>query len=253
MGSPHRPETDALLLERHRVGDPGERGRLLARLRAGADRVTLYAVGDHDCRVASTVLDVDDRAISLEFVTDDRRGTFERAGGAIAMARLERVTLQFELERIVVDTHRDAPRLRAPVPARLSRLQRREAFRIEPPAESTARLWLQAPRDADVERAVAVSDVSATGLALWLPSDDATLAVIGTVLGRCRLELPGTPPIRCELVVRAIGRALADGLGGLRVGCEFAGLDPSSARAIQVFVNDSQTRARRLRPGGGAG
>ena len=64
----------------------------------------------------------------------------------------------------------------------------------------------------------------------------------------CRLELPANAPIRCSLVVRGLRRPPAGSSAPIRVGCEFEGLDASAERAIQVFVNLAQTRARRARP-----
>jgi c-di-GMP-binding flagellar brake protein YcgR len=255
MPSTHGPETDRALLERHRVADRTECTRLLDELLAGADMVTLYAGDDNDCFVVSQVLAIDATAgeIEFEFTTDDaRRTAFVRAGRAVATALLGRVKLQFELEAVLVrNAASGALRLRAPLPGAISRLQRREAYRVEPPTESTARLWLRSTQDAAGERRIAVMDVSATGLGLRFEPREEPAPVIGTVFGRCRLELPATGPIYCDLVVRSVAPGFAGERGSLRVGCEFAGLDPSSARAVQVFVNTAQTRGRRLRPGAG--
>jgi c-di-GMP-binding flagellar brake protein YcgR len=254
MEASQRPETDAALLERHRVADRTERARLIGQLLAGAEMVTLYAGDDHDCFVVSRVLALDATAgaIEFEFTTDDaRRAAFVRAGRAIATALLGRVKLQFELDAVIVrKAAASALRLRTPLPSALSRLQRREAYRVASPSESTARLWLRSIQDANGERRIAVMDVSATGLGLRFAPEDADDPAIGTVFGRCRLELPATGPIYCDLVVRSVAPGVAGERGSLRVGCEFAGLDPPSARAVQMFVNTAQTRGRRLRPGG---
>jgi hypothetical protein len=123
-----------------------------------------------------------------------------------------------------------------------------EAFRVAPATESTARLWVRDPGGPDGERRIPVTDVSATGLGLRMQRSDSDAPVVGTVFDRVRMELPGTSPIHCDLVVRAIGADLSGERGALRVGCEFRGLDSAAARAVQVFVNTAQTRGRRLRP-----
>lgn len=260
MESSHRPETDARLLERYRIDDRHERARLLADLLTGSDMVTLYAGADPDCFVVSHVvaIDVDRESIDFEFNTDDaRRAVFARSGRAVGTALLARVKLQFELDRVVLGPLPSAAqgsvdgmlRLNASLPVRLSRLQRREAYRVTPPSESNARLWMRSRLQPHDERRVPVMDVSATGLALRLQREDEANPVIGTVFGRCRLELPATGPIFCDLVVRSVAPGLPGERGSLRIGCEFVGLDPAAARAVQVFVNSAQMRGRRLRPG----
>jgi c-di-GMP-binding flagellar brake protein YcgR len=250
--SSHRPETDPRLLERFGVLERRERGRLLAELVAGADRVTLFAGDDHECVVVSRLLEIDTQhgSVILEFTTDDtHRAAFVRAGRATATALLVRAKLQFELDPVEVrDVGCGASRLCAPLPGVLAMLQRREAFRVAPPVESSARLWVRDPREPGGERRVAVTDVSATGLGLLLHGVDADAPEVGTVFGRVRIELPGTSPIHCDLVVQAIRPGQPGERGALRVGCEFAGIDSAAARAVQVFVNASQTRGRRLRP-----
>jgi c-di-GMP-binding flagellar brake protein YcgR len=252
--SSHRPETDPGLLERYGVPDRAERSRLLAELVAGSERVRLHAADDHGCFVESRLLSIDaaDGSLELELeleMGDIRREAFVRAGRVTATALIASVKLQFELEPFVLrELAGERSRLHAPLPVVLVRLQRREAFRVAPATESTARLWVRDPGGPDGERRIPVTDVSATGLGLRMQRSDSDAPVVGTVFDRVRLELPGTSPIHCDLVVRAIGADLSGERGALRVGCEFRGLDSAAARAVQVFVNTAQTRGRRLRP-----
>lgn len=246
----HRPEADTRILEQYGVPDHGERSQLISTLAAAGDMVTLYASGSDDCFVVSRVLAVDTvrDTVEFEFNTDDERhAAFRRAGRAIAVALLARVKLQFELGPIAVDGG-DRQRLHAALPRTMSRLQRRDAYRVAPPVESTARLWLRDPQAEGGERRVTVLDVSATGLALGWRENDAGVPGVGEVLAGCRLEFPGSAPIRCALTVRAVARATEDERGGLRIGCEFDGIDAAAARAVQMYVNAAQTRGRRIRP-----
>lgn len=245
----HRPEADSRILEQYGVPDHGERSQLISALAAVGDMVTLYASGSGDCFVVSRVLAVDTvrDTVELEFNTDDeRQAAFRRAGRAIAVALLARVKLQFELGPIAVDG--DRQRLHAALPRTMSRLQRRDAYRVAPPVESTARLWLRDPRAEGGERRVAVLDVSATGLALGLRENDGGVPEVGEVLAGCRLEFPGSAPIRCALTVRAVARTTEGERSGLRIGCEFDGIDTAAARALQLYVNAAQTQGRRIRP-----
>jgi flagellar brake protein len=247
----HRPEADAGLLELYRVPDHGDRSRLLTELAAAGDRVTLYAPGTHDCFVVSKVLSVDTArdTVEFEFTTDEERhAAFKRSGRAVAVALLARVKLQFELSPIAVDREPGPQRLRAALPRSMSRLQRRDAYRVAPPVESTARLWLRDPDADGGERRVLVLDVSANGIGLGTAPDDAAVPAVGDMLSGCRLEFPGSAPIRCTLAVRAVAPAPDDDRGGLRIGCEFAAIDAAAARAVQMYVNAAQTHGRRIRP-----
>lgn len=233
------------------VAERAERLRLLRALADGREMVTLHAGLDADCFVVSRVLAVDPVAdtVDLEFNTDDgRRDAFRAAGVATGVALLDRVTLQFELLRPTIAGDGGRGRLRAALPQRLARMQRRDAFRVAPPASAVAALSVPGT---DAPHAVRVLDVSATGIAFeW--EGDADAPRPGTRLAECRLELPASVPIRCDLLVRGV-EPLADPYDDprrrvLRVGCAFDGLDPSSARSIQVYVNLAQTRGRRVRP-----
>jgi c-di-GMP-binding flagellar brake protein YcgR len=245
------PETDSGTLEQYRVPHDVDRLRLLTELAASDDMVMLFTPGTHDCFVASRVLSVDTALdlVEFEFATDhERHAAFRRAGCAVAVALLGRVKLQFDLAPIALDSIAGTQRLRAPLPRAMSRLQRRDAYRVTPPVESAARLWLRDPRAERKERRVQVLDVSANGLGLGMGAQDAGVPAVGDLLPGCRLELPGAAPIRCALTVRAVVPTPDDAQVGMRVGCEFSAMDASAARAVQMYVNAAQTRGRRLRP-----
>jgi len=249
MSLPFRPETDPQLLEQFAV-DPPERLRLLAELAAAGEMVTLYPQGAPDCAVVSRVLSVDPagREIEFEFSADAaRQAAFRAAGAATVVALLARVKLQFDLERLALD--HQPTRLRATAPGRLARLQRRDAFRVVPPVAGQARLWLRDPESLAGERRVTLLDLSATGIGFGLDGAPAPQPTAGDLLPGCRLELPATLPIRCDLMVRTVEPVPAQEDGPpLRVGCAFAALDPAAARAVQIYVNAVQARGRRLRP-----
>lgn len=251
MSPAHRIPPDATAYADWGVADRAERLRLLRALADGREMVTLHAGDDDDCFVVSRVLGVDagSGTVDLEFHTDDgRRDAFRAAGRATAVALLDRVTLRFELLRPTIAGDGERGRLRAALPERMARMQRRDAFRVAPPVSAVPTLAVPGPSGS---RSVRVLDVSATGIAFeWEGPEPAPAP--GTRLVDCRLELPASVPIRCGLTVRGV-EPLADPFDDpsrrpLRVGCEFEGLEPSAARSIQVYVNLAQTRGRRVRP-----
>jgi c-di-GMP-binding flagellar brake protein YcgR len=244
-----RPERDDRVLSEHAILDRAERIRLLRALLEDGELVALHAPVPEHGPVASRVLAVNAGldAIELAFVTDEaRRTAFRAAARATVVALPGNVKLQFELERPSIVGNADAPMLRAPLPTALHRIQRRDAFRIEPPAQARPSLRLEAGGPGS-GRVLAVLDLSAIGIALAWPGDLPAPSA-GLRLSECLLSLPAAPPIRCGVVVRTVGRIETPQGWALRAGCELEGLEPSAARAVQVYVNDVQTRARRARP-----
>lgn len=247
MRAPLRPEADAALLERCAVTDPAERGHLIGALAQHGEVLALYPSGAADTFVVSRLLgwDAASGRLEMEFAADPaREAAFERAGRATAVAVLARVKLQFALACLRVDALRR--RLSADAVAPFARLQRRDAFRVVPPLDAQVRLVVN---DGIAERRVVVLDVSATGIAFRFDAPPSPLTEVGRGFAACRLELPASPPIRCDLIVRSVDpMAESDRSPQVRLGCEFAGLDSSAARTVQMYVNAAQARARRVRP-----
>ena len=240
-----RPRVPAEPLpERFSVDDALERVRLLQRLLDARAPVTLHLPDGALGTAAARLLEVDARAQRLALRVDDP-GTLATALGnaprVLGLATLDGVELRFELGPVRLAKESGWPLIRAALPRRLVRLQRRDAFRVAPPA--TARPRLMVPVRGGLREA-AIVDLSATGIAFEWPGPDDAPAPGDELVGG-RLDLPSTPPIGCGLVVRSSTRRAGE---PARLGAEFVGLDPASARAVQVFVNLAQTRVRRVRP-----
>lgn len=245
-------ETDSILLERCAVAESAQRIRLLRQLLDAQTPLFLRPCADPGEVVAARMHALDTQRDTLDLEVQRRADEdiaaaadpLRRPGGVIAIALAGGVKLQFELTDPVVLGDGSALRMRASIPQRLARIQRREAYRVAPPAQVRPRLWRRA---AGGERELAIADVSATGLAYELPEGEA-LPRLGDRQDGCRLELPANAPIRCSLVVRGLRRPPAGSSAPIRVGCEFEGLDASAERAIQVFVNLAQVQGQQRRP-----
>jgi hypothetical protein len=240
------PETDPERLAPHAVVDPGERLRLIESLRTAREMVTLHAADDADCFVVSRVVAIDrDRGtVDFEFNTDEARETaFRRVDRLLCVALPGGVKLQFELERFAIVDLPDHARLRAHLPDRAWRIQRREAYRVAAPPLGPARLRLAR---GETSPEVILLDLSATGLAFACAAHEAP--PVDTRLPGAWLELPGCAPIGCVLRVRDVAPLADADPAMLRIGCGLEGLDPPAMRAVQVHVNSAQTRARRSRP-----
>ncbi len=243
MTALHRPETDDRLLREYRICEPAERGRLLAELVSTGDQIAIYESVDARPCLTSRLLAYDPARDSLEFeilATHNHSAGFGAGSQAVAVAVMAKVKLQFEIGPLKIDV--EAKKVRSKAPSSVVRLQRRDAFRVLPPREAGAQLFV---RDAIADRnewRTPVLDLSATGLSFqWNQSTPPTR---GKILQSCRLELAGVPAITCQLLV--INTTMESRLA--RVGGEFIGLDSSAARAIQVYVNSAQTRSRSRKP-----
>lgn len=245
-------ETDPSLLKRCDVTEPAQRIRLLRQLHDAGTPLFVSPTADRGRTVSGRIhaLDTQRDTIDLDLTApadgdpEHVAQALRRSVGAVVVTLAGGVKLQFELSDAVLLGDGTTLRLRASLPARLARIQRREAFRVSPPAQVRPRLWR---RVGTSEREMPIADVSATGLAYEVPEGQPEPR-IGDRLEDCRLELPDTAPIRCSLVVRGLRRPPPGRSAPVRVGCEFARLEPSAERAIQVFVNQAQVQVRQRRP-----
>jgi len=264
----YAPESDAALLSRHAVTDIDERRSWMNRLATQSEPIALHCTALGLCGIATRLVwhANDDRLELLALpepglqVTDQARTSGSLRATAVALH--QGIKLQFELQARVsppsasqTDPHW---RLIAPLPPVIHRLQRRDAFRVVPPAAAPAELWLPTPGERSGERSVTVADISATGIAFQWPALAGPAPAPGARLSHCRLELSGTIPIDCTLMVTAVQADTASAQTGtsqadadrsrMRVGSRFESLSPSAARAIQVYVNLAQVRTRTRRP-----
>ncbi len=238
------PDVPEALLDRFTVADAAERTRLIQRLLDTGVPVTLQLPDDPRGAVSARLHSLDAGAgrVALRVLEDGvRAARFDAAPRVYGRAVLDGAELRFELGPAHLAMGDDGRVLQAPTPRRLAWVQRRDAFRIAPPPTVTPRLFVPV---SDGPREARILDVSATGVAFEWPGSEPAPG-IGTHLPGCRLELPSTTPIGCSLAVRSSTPRPG---ASTRLGSEFVVIDPAAARAVQVFVNLAQTRARRSRP-----
>jgi len=243
----HRPETDESVLREYRISEPSERARLLTTLVNTGDRVSIYVSHDAESGLESRLLSYDAARNSLEFEilqTQTHRTNFGPGSRAVAVAVMAQVKLQFDIDPLSVDI--ETRKFQVTAPSSIVRLQRRGAFRVLPPREAGAQIFVREAVAGSREWRTPVLDLSVTGLSFqWSRSRPPKR---GEILQSCRLELAGVPAITCQLlVVNTLMEGPPDSRIA-RVGVEFIDIDSSAARAIQVYVNAAQTRSRARRP-----
>lgn len=162
----------------------------------------------------------------------------------MAVAYLDQVRLEFELEPPVLVQGPETVTLHAPWPHALYRFQRREAFRIQPLGALHPRVQLKHPLAPDTPLQLRVLDLSVSGLALALPAPaPAPTLALGQLLSAVRVELDRERHFDADLRLQHV----APGDQGLRLGCAFARLPGGAERQLQLYIDQTQKRQRLLK------
>jgi c-di-GMP-binding flagellar brake protein YcgR len=231
-------------LDEFRVGHPTE---LLALLRQLADhnvRVHLSAPGGGS--YTTTVWTVDGHQRRLSLAADAAQPAVRDlidAGEATAVAYLDNVKLQFDLQGLMLVHGSQASALQAALPTALYRFQRRESFRVRTPANAAPAATLRHPSVPDMQLALRVLDVSVGGCALALPADVPPLAA-GIAIAGVHIELDADTRFETTLTLQHISGGMGARDNGQRLGCAFAKLDGTAQRALQRYIDQTQKRQR---------
>ncbi|ENO87962.1 flagellar brake protein [Thauera linaloolentis] len=194
-------------------GEPGYDSFLTALLQISSDGSTLILDGSPDAALNARL----EQAERLDCVT-----------------QLDKVRIQFMLDRPVFQTWREGPAFSAALPGELLRLQRREFYRLQAPV--THSLTCTVPLPHAGELALRIIDISGGGIAIAVPPADAPFAP-GDEFAGCRITLPDSPPISARLIVRNLFRLTTrNGVEMLRAGCEFSDMPRGADEAIQRYI-----------------
>ncbi len=232
-------------LDEFRLGSPREVGQMLRRLCDG--NTTLLLNSSRGCVVSATVWSVDAEGGVIGLAVDagdPGLPALLEGGEAVAVGYLENVKIQFDVADMVLVRGTRASTLRCSHPVEIYRFQRRSAFRVRPAARQAMRARVRHSGIAEMQLALRVLDVSIGGCALFLP-DDVPPMQPGQVLNQVQIELDASTQIGVDLRLQHVTSLSADA-GGVRLGCEFLGIDPTTMRNLQRFIDQTQKRGRSL-------
>lgn len=228
-----------------RVGAPPEVRSLLKQLQDGAVLVNLNA--SDGTAYTTTLWSLDSSRGTMSFAADagdPRLQALLDADEIVAVAYLDSVKLQFDLDGIVLVRGGQSSALQTTIPRTLYRFQRRTAYRVRPLVRSMPVARLRDPAHPDAPLALRIVDVSLGGCALALPAD-VPAPQPGSVLGPVVLELDADTRIETRLRLHHI-TAINPGVDGARLGCSMLDLPAASERMLQRYIDQTQKRRRTM-------
>jgi flagellar brake protein len=229
------------------LDDRAERVQLLQQLLDSDAPVHLSAPQGVAATSRLWTLDAAQQQIALAAdAADPQMQALAQCDEAVAVAYLDRVKLQFELDDLLLLRGPRHCVLRARLPERMYRFQRRAAYRVLAFDRHGPKALLRHPSLPDMQLALRIVDLSVGGIALLLP-DDVPALQPGTQLHGVRVELDTETGFDATLQLLHV-TALHGGGGGMRLGCAFSGLEGTARRALQRCIDQTQQRRHRLAP-----
>ncbi|MEO5697330.1 MAG: PilZ domain-containing protein [Burkholderiaceae bacterium] len=162
----------------------------------------------------------------------------------VAVAYLDRVKLQFDLQGLVLVRGASHCALQAGFPREVYRFQRRRAYRVRTLERSAPTARLRHPSLPDMALLLRVIDVSIGGCALFVGQDVPPLQP-GTRIAAVGIELDADTRFDADVRLQHVS-AIGPGPGplGVRIGCEWLSLEGSAERTLQRYIDQTQKRRR---------
>jgi len=232
MAAPSNADPD----DRFALGDQAQINTLLRRM---IDQRSLIdaALPGNGPSLLTSILDVDEDDGQLVFDASADVGVESLALAQRSLkfsSRIDRVDIRFETGPLRRTSFEGLPAYQAPLPRKVTYLQRREFFRIEIPAAHPVNCQLLSTGDdtgPPRQIRTRVNDISAGGLSLVIPYGEEAALAPGARFATCQLMLPDNPPVLIGLRVRRLFRASKP-----CAGCEYLSLSTSAQTAIQRFM-----------------
>ncbi len=239
-------ELDEQQRETFRISTPVEIAAYLRELMSEQCRVYLRNPEGLDLHTTLCVLDASKGVIGFDLPSSSNRAqSLLESDEITATAYLASIRLEFELEQPVIVRDGGSNVLRAALPRRLYRFQRRQAFRVQPMGVNYPLLQLSHPQQPDQRLRLRVLDISMGGVGLLLPGDQPELPP-GVDLNACELELDRDTRLDVNLHLLHVTQH-AEVQSGRHLGCAFHALPPETARVLQLYIDQTQKRRRQLR------
>ena len=228
-----------------RVDSPRDVAALMHELNDGATPIRLSTPGGACLSTVIWTVDTTSNRLSMRIDADDPQlQALVEGDEATAVAYLEAVKLQFDLEGLVLVHGSQTSALKARMPHHVYRFQRRQAYRVRTLDRTAPSALLSHPSLPDMPLKLRVLDVSIGGCALMLPDASPPLQA-GSSLRGVRIELDAETRFSATLALQHI-TSIQPQVTGVRLGCEFKDLDGQAQRTLQRYIDQTQKRRRLL-------
>jgi len=230
-------------LEEFRIGSPRDVGLLLKQLLDGAVVLSLH--GSDGSVFRSAIWTMDSARATIGFNADPNDPAMQsilHSHEVTVVGYLDSVKVQFEIRNPVLVHGNRASVLSCPFPREMYRFQRRNAFRVRPLMRSAPVARFRHPDQQDGEVALRILDLSISGCALFLPSDQQSMTV-GVTLAGARMELDEDTRVDINLRLQHVTSINNDGRG-VRLGFEFVRPNGDTVRTLQRFIDLTQKRGK---------
>jgi c-di-GMP-binding flagellar brake protein YcgR len=238
--------------DRYQVHGRLEIAAILRRLIAQRSHVTVHA-GDHGAFFVTAVLALDDSSDSLICDYGVDAGLTERllrSARITFVTQLDHVRIQFSASGAERIDYEGGPAFRIAVPDVVTRLQRRDFYRLRIPRGRPLYCEVKLPADPaapETSKRVAfpVYDISCGGLALigwpeaWQPG-------VGVELADSWIDLPDLGRFVADLRIVHVEGTEGRGPGAGRFGCRFLRANPGAAMLVQRYINRIEREQRAL-------
>lgn len=230
-------------LAEFRIDHPREVGAVMRQLMDAAAPVHLSTAGG--AALSTVVWTVDSAARRVVLSADARHPQLQalvEAPEATAVSYLDAVKLQFDLHGLLLVHGAQQCTLQAAMPRELYRFQRRDSFRVRTLEHTAPTARLRHPALPEMQLALRVLDVSASGCALFVPEDVPPLPPGADVAGAV-LELDADTRLAATLRLHHVTQ-IQPASRGSRLGCELMHMDPMARRLLQRYIDQTQKRRR---------
>lgn len=236
-GNEHLPELVAAdSYTQYLLNQPREIAFVLRQIAAHRAMTTAYFGNTRDF-LLTTVIEVsaDNRHVFLDLGADEEfNARALKEEHLLCATQLEKVKIQFPLKNMERTEHDGFPAMRAPLPATLLRLQRREYYRLATPSIDSLNCQIPLPGGRKIN--ARVLDISGGGVAIIAPPEGNDLE-LDKVFDNCRLDLPDSGPIIVSIQIRNLFRMKTrGGQEALRAGCQLLNLPANAANMIQRYI-----------------
>jgi c-di-GMP-binding flagellar brake protein YcgR len=232
-------------LSEFRVTSPAAVIALLRQLRDSSVPVNLTPPGGEQA-FCTTLWALDSATGRMSFSAPDSVAGLKdllAAGQAVAVAYLDSIKLQFDVQELALVKGARASAIMARTPTTAYRFQRREHFRVRTDPRQSPRGLARHPARPELSIALRVLDVSQGGCGLHVPPD-APQIKLGSMMPQVRFELDTEARFVAGVTVRHI--AEIRGGAGVRLGCEWEQMDNAGRRTLHRYIEMMQKRGRLL-------